>query len=763
MNRIGIAGLIASFAVLASAQAKEFTPSAAIRTLSRGQGDELQAAVESLRAMPDLLKTHGKALAALVSSAPSDPDVTLRVMGLVRERGEEGCRFVASLVTQGNSAWVKEVLTRYRALPTCAALKGAVAGILSWATGPASSADAALLVTQALALVGEDRYAGMPDCCRLVLAGPEALRRQAIRTVQAARPPWGDACLIRAYSAEVQAPRSPETVRRDLLGAVAASGGVDAVPTLVLALDKGADGDLACELLLGLGKAGRNGLVFAVRTGEGGSDGVYACLGKAGETAVSEALPLLDHGSARVRARAVDFLSRFRSREALLVLADRFLSGGRVDRATLLGLLVRYPVADVREIVDHALDDPDEKLRLDALEAIERLHCREFSKELLAMAEEDKSPALRRRTMEALWHLGDPAAVTLALRQAQYEMPAVATQAIRVLAFTGDQKAVDVLLPLLKSKEKTVAAAAATSLWMLTYQDPARETKPTFKAWPKRPAPPQGREVKWEGGRATVIGKKGPLVILLPGGPGMDLSWAWPYLKDLADEAVLAFPERVPAPDPATDDGVLSPDFVASAARAVGRPKAILVSHGLGGTDALWIASRLSELVTGVAVLAGPLPGRLQGFDDAIVLSLPEPFKSAATTIVETQALFDTDALNRSLGRVLAPAYAGPKSSAGDVLGVPTDVRRYGRASAVLSRPEVRFASTEVRGRVMFVLPMSRLPDQLRAGYVDAAVASPGTVAVEDLSDCGFLPQATCTSRVVKLLSRFAGQAGAVK
>ncbi len=727
-------------------------PEAAIRALATGQREDLQAAVDLLKATPDLLKRHGRALARLVDGAPDDSDLAARVLGLVHDRGEEGCHFIARLTDAKHPAWLDEVLRRYPLLPRCEALRKAVAGILAWTGDPESSATTARLVDQVVALVRQTRESLVPEeACRLVLAGPDGRRREAISMVLDAAPPWSERCLVRAYHDEA---RVDGRLRADLLRAVAALTGVDSIPTLIVALDRPPDHNLACDLIRSAGPAGLAGLMFAVRTSQTPSEGVSRCLIAIGPAAMDAVLPLLDHPSEDIRAFVVRYLEQHQNDAGLAALKQRYERGGSfIPRTVLLDLIGRYPVEAVGDILRDALRDDDQGIRLKALDILERRQDPADGAAVLASAEEDPSDEVRIRALEVAWHLGAPGLAELATRMVQYEKPSVAAQAAKVLGFVGGPGAPDVLRPLLKAREEEVAKAAETALWLLTFRDPSKGNEKA-RATPGAEVPKGGREVTVEGGRALVYGKKGPLVVVLPGGPGMDFTWVQPILSDLADDALVALLE--PASDARQEPvRLVRPAVFRALLTAMDRSRAVVVSQGLGGTAALWLSTLEPEAVAGVVAIVAPLPGAVDALDGAVLARLGEPFRSVAEDLVSRQAAFCPDVLNRDIARVMAPAMAGKADKPWNLLGVAWNVLAHDQTGAALSRPEVRYSPAEFPGPVLLILPASHLPDQVLQSYRSLQAQDPDRIGIEDLGDCGFLPVTECASKVRRLVEKF--------
>jgi len=570
----------------ATAASKVKRPEVALKLLWAGQGDELAEAMALLAAQKDLLKKHRAGLKVAADKGESDPEVLSRVLALLKDRGDEGCEFIASMVDEKHPGWTSRVVAEYRNLPSCPAMRERVMDTLRWLPDPDRSPEGTRLARAVLAIVREDKEQGVQGRpCRYVLAGPEPLRREAVDTLLAARPEQASSCLVTAYS---QARQSPETTSADmrhyLLSAIARLGGPDATPTLIFALESSEDRDLACGLLKDAGEAAVAGMVFSIRSSDGRAQGVVECLVKIGALALAPVLALADHPSQNVREAVQWFLKNYRSEDARKALQGLYQSGkGRLKKGEVFDLLALYPLEEVRDVIEAGLSDPDPDMRVRAIGAIEAAHSLSFSQRLLDVAEGDASPGVRRRALDALWRLGDVAAVPLALRQVQYEVPEVVVGAARLLGYLGDAKAVGVLLTALNSKSEEVVAAAKDALWVLSYEKPKEKLK--YRAAPRPEKLSAGREVMVPGGRAIVLGKgSGTLAIVLPGGPGMDFSWARPALDEVAD--TVAFLSPAPAADGEEPPPVVKADAVTGLIEALKQKRAVLISDGVGGTVA---------------------------------------------------------------------------------------------------------------------------------------------------------------------------------
>lgn len=720
--------------------------------LVSGQGEAYEAARTHLSGVADLLKRHGPGLAAVVRQHGGDPDVLGRVFDLAAGRGEEGCGFIAGLMGAQAPAWTDLVLVRIDRVAPCAGLDAALAAMLEWSADPATSPADEARVVRVLDLVRARAIgAAAEPACRFVLAGPDGLRERALDTVASLGNDAGRACLVRAYGAESALGATP--LRARLVDAIAAMGGLDAIPTLILALERPEDREAACRHLLAAGDRALGSMLFAARTADTPSPGLRACFLQTGTLGTGLVLQLVDHPAAGVREFAYGQMQAHPTEAAIALLKDRFAKpAGRLSRTTALEILASYPPEVGGGALEDALGDADEGIRMLALRLVESHRALHVAPTVLRLAEEDPLAPVRMRALQALWRLGHAEAVPLAIRMAQYEESPVAAQAVRLLGWLGGGKAFDLLLKLAKSRDGEVSAAAAEALWIQSYANPAKG-KVKRQAAPKPDRPGKTRQVACGRVVAEVAGKKGPLVLVLPGGPAMDHSWARPYLDDVAGDAVLAY-VRPAAEDDAT--GLVEPADWACLLQELGRDRATLVSSGLGGTAALWAASRDPGRVAGVVALAAPLPGATGAWDPFGIGRLAEPFQGLARGLLAERDRFHPAAFNAYLARVAAPAQADDAREPVAVLNVAFDLDRVDRAAAALAGTDVAFRPTEAGGPALLMLPLDALDKDAIDAYRALETDHPDRVAVMDLSGCGLQPQVGCDRKVVKAIVKFA-------
>jgi len=243
----------------------------------------------------------------------------------------------------------------------------------------------------------------------------------------------------------------------------------------------------------------------------------------------------------------------------------------------------------------------------------------------------------------------------------------------------------------------------------------------------------------------------------------MDLTWAWPTLQDLADDAVVAFVSPIVAEGDTTSSGLVQPAQIECVRQVLGGGRVILVSHGLGGTWALSLAAALPDAVAGVAAVMAPLPGRLEDIEETLREALKDPFRALAKAVLEARARFVPAALNRALSRLFASTMAG-KAEPASALGLGWDVAREERAIALLDRPEIRFVPAESHALFLLVVPTG-LSQAATDAYVALATSAPDRFAVQSWEGCGFLPEVGCTSKAIKAFGAFirAASAGATR
>jgi pimeloyl-ACP methyl ester carboxylesterase len=738
--------------VLSPAQGRPPTTAQALAALVSAQGEEFEAARSQLAATESLLSRHGRDLAGILGQHAADPDVLTRVFELTADRGAEGCAFIAGQMGASAPAWTDLVLRGMDRITPCAELDLALVKVLEWTPDPAADPAAEVRVLQVMDLLDAREVPGVAEAaCRFVHAGTLGLRERALQLVLGTGDDAGRTCLVQAYQAEAERGATPFRAR--LLDAIASMGGVDAIPTLIVALERPEDRDAACRHLLAAGERALSLMILAARTAEVPAPGLQACFRETGAAGADMVLPLLDHPQRGVRAFALEHLRRFYSPLSLQELLARFQRpAGRVSRAEALEILAGYPVEVGGDAVEAGLGDADEGIRMLALRLVERHHARHFVPTILRVAEEDPVPEIRVRALAVLTALGADEAVPLAIRMLQYEEPPVAAEAARLLGWLGNAKAFDLLVKWnKKTREAEVREAVQEALWVQSYADPSKR-KVKRKVAPKRDRLEKSREVACGGLRAEVVGKKGPLVIVLPGGLAMDHSWSRPYLDRVGKDAVVAFVQ----PEDGDAAGLIDPTTWGCLFEALGRERATVVSAGLGGTAALWLASRDPSRVAGVVALGAPLPGTTANWDVLGVERLGAPFQELVRQLLANRDRYHPEALGRYLARAAAPAQAEDRREPQEVLRVAVDLDRIDRAAQVLSGPDVALRPTEAGGPVLFLLAADTLDSEGGDAYRALQDAHPGRISVRDIRGCGMQFQVACGRKVVKTIVKFA-------
>jgi len=733
--------LIFSLSSINAHAQQRLTVSKAIAQIATGQGEDWEAAETLLLSTNDLLPRNANALAGVLKANISDPDVLARVFELVASKDEEGCKFAAK---QMNSLpWADLVLARLGELKGCAELDKAISGMLSWIPGSEEGPIAENRVLKILDLVSQREDI---DCtegiCRFVGQGVDAVRVKAIETLVKAKTPEASTCLTHAYSKETALDNSQFRTR--LLDAIAAIAGLDWVPTMLSALDRPLDYDVACGHLLDGGAI--NAMIFAVRTTDAPSAGIQKCFAKSGATGANLALSLIDHPSAAVRDFAANQIVAFPTQESADVMRGRFEKPhGKFGRSDALIVMAQFPPEMGGDIVEAALGDSDLGIRVVALRMIQKLHLRNFIAPILRVAEEDPEPEIRQTALQTLLRLGAVDAVPLASRMVQYEEPAVAAKAALLLGWLGDSKAFDILLKKRNDKNDEVAWAVNSALWLQSYTDPAKK-KLKRKVLPKVDKLAKSTDVSCGEVTAQVLGKKGPLVMVLPGGPAMDHSWSRPYLDSLRKNALVAFVDTKDLPRPQDLDCLFT---------ELGREKATLVSNGLGGTNALWIAAKNPGRFNAVVAISSPLPDNLESFVSWGINQMPQELADLASELLKERDLYHPDILNTYLSRVMAPVMAGSLGDAPATLPIVVNIAAIDKTAQELENAS--FDPAKMAGAVTFMLPVDEFAQA--ETYKALAAANPEKVAIHDVSGCGFQPQVNCSKKVVKAIVKVAEDA----
>jgi pimeloyl-ACP methyl ester carboxylesterase/HEAT repeat protein len=725
----------------------------ALSLLEKGSADEVASAKDFLVAKSDLLVRYEKNISLLIEKTNTNSDLAPRILQVLSSKGDAGCKLIARFVTSRHRVWTSEVVSHYEMVPECELLKTAVGGILGWLKGPPLDSLDTALFNQVLQVLGQKKISRIPNVCRFLLGGSDETRNAMLKTIAEVTPEWSEPCLVQAYSDEAKKGNGSAALRHELLKTLFAVGSEDANPTLILALGHKEDFPVACELLGKQKGTGIFALVFALRTQEAKEEGTKRCLDQMGKHATSALLPLLAHPSEKVRGFVIGFIANFPSDEAFAEIAKRLdKREWRIGGSMLFDLLPAYPIDKVEPFLRSALAESEEDVRLGALSAIERMRAKKMEDVVLKLAEMDKSEDVRARAVEVAFHIGAKGLKELLTRQVQYESPKVAVASAFAIAFVGDSEALKALRSTLSKKAlaPNVSEAFERAIWLLTYEDPS-SPKSTNKGFPEKKEIKGGKEVRFEGGKANIFGKqKKPLLVVLPGGPGMDFVWLQDALSELASKYLVALlePESSPIVEAQSFEALLS---------SLSRDKAVLLSLGLGGTNALALACDVPAKVAGVVAISAPLPSAIERFDDAIVANLNEPFATFARKVVETEHLFASDVLDMSLTRVLAPAMTKGAKEPWRALQVLWNVERYNTAVALLSRPQVHFSTADFSGRVAFILPRDALTDELWQGFEKLVREQPSRIKIFDVSGCGFLPMQSCEKAGVKTLKKALG------
>lgn len=749
MTRYIVFALVVASAGLSWAKEPK-TVQQALLLLEKGSTDEIASAKTFLIGVSDLLPRYERNISPLIEKTDTNQDLAARILQVLSSKGGAGCKLIARFVTSRHRVWTSEVVAHYEMVPECEPLKTAVGGILGWIKGPPLGSEDTAFFNQVLQIVRQNKISQIPNACRFLLGGSDDARKAMLQTIAEVAPEWAQPCLVQAYSDEIKKGGVNAVLRHEVLKTLFTVAGGDANPTLVLALGQKEDFSVACELLSNQKSAGISALVFALRTQEAKEEGTKRCLNQVGKEATSALLPLLAHPSEKVREFVIGFVANFPSVEAFAEIAKRLdKREWRIGGVMLFDLLPAYPIDKVEPFLRSALAENEEDVRLSALSAIEKIRAKKLEELVLKVAERDKSEDVRARAVEVGFHLGAKGLKELLTRQVQYESPKVALASAFAIAFVGDSEALRALRSTLAKKELTpdVLGAYERAIWLLTYSSP-NVPNSTFKGFPERKVVKGGKEVRFGGGKATIFGKeKKPLLVVLPGGPGMDFAWLVDALPELASGYLVALlePESSPVVEAQVFEALLS---------SLSRDKAVLLSLGLGGTNALALACEVPQKVAGLVAVSAPLPSAVQPFDDAIVLNLDEHFATFAKKVFDTQHLFVPEVLDMSLTRVLAPAMAKGAKEPWSALEVLWNTERYNTAAALLSRPQVRFSTADFAGKVAFILPKDALAGDVWQGFEKLVNEQPSRIKIFDVSGCGFLPIQSCKKAGIKAVKK---------
>lgn len=733
------------------------TVESAVESLAVGLGSEYDEAQAFLQSAGDGLAARKAPVAAVLKKYPRDADVARRMLDMLSGFGTDGCSFAASLVSGTLPAFVADVLERYPGALRCPQLDRAVASIAGWAPDPSQSREAELFVLDVISAFKQSmNRPGAMAACAWLNAGPASVRIAAADLIAAVKPAKGLDCLSLAFDSEKNGDN--RQLAGEYLEAIARFGGEAAFPHLLNAFNNVNHFEKACAAVVRAGDAGMKTLVRAVRSTSGRDPLLRECFSRHAAVSRPYVLALLGDRSRDMRRFALDFFTVNHFPDAL----ERFKAGFRISdssvvpdipREDLFEAMASYPVEEISDMVELALADNDDRIRDRALELIQKRKSLAFAPALRTVAEFDPNRVSRIHALKIITMLMDTGAEPLIRKIAEYEETTVATEAARVLGFIGSQESIDVLRKLArthKGTERGLVALQALAFLGIT-RDP-------MNAMFVGKVEPKSRKV--DGAvtcgrfQAARTGSRGPLLIALPGGPGMNSAWTGSWIDEIARKATVARVEPVNRDNPT--DALLSAQELDCLVESMGHDKAILVGEGLGGTSAMWLAFQAPARVAGLVTISAPLPGSVSVMEQVMLRNLPQPFDAIARDLIERSAEFRPAAINYYLLKALSPVMAGGIGKATRAMHIGYDSERLVTARSELSRSEVRFSAMEVDRPALWILPAEMMLSEEFDPYRALAAERPDKYRVFSIDrDCGTSPGISCPGVLVKQIRRF--------
>ncbi len=731
----------------------------AIESLALGMGDEYDIALEYLRSRKDVFTAGAGDITRVVGQYPADVDVARRLLDFVAVSGEPACELAANLVTSKHPAWVSGVLQRYPDAIRCAGMDRAVGAIPSWAVAPAVSREAELFLVDVFSVAaraGNARAAS--GACPFLYDGPANVRMAAADVIAEVRPDDGMVCLVKAFDREKG--RQDATMASYFLDAIGRFGGDAAWPNIVAALDAPGQFERACGLIGSSGDDGFAVLIRVVRSMAGKAPSVLNCLSMTPDRSEPYMLPLLKDKSRDIRYFALDYFARNHSGAALAVLKAGFIDNNPTNalgmpRADILRGMSSYPVEQIEDMVELALTDNDDSIRDTAMTIIRARKSLNFADAIRLVAETDPNRVSRAQALGILWYLGDFEAEQLLMRMAQYEESGIAAEAARVLGYIGSGQSIPVLKKLAMSQrgeERGRVALESLAFLGLT-------TSPMSAIFA---GASESRPMKFDSAiscgefRAAIVGGSGPVVMAMPGGPGMDSLWARPWMDALSRKATVVYVE--PTRTTGDERVVLTPQDFECFAAAFPDRKIVLASDGLGGTAAQWLAFQIPNRIAGLVTISAPLPGDLDRMAAPMSGALPAPFADMAGDLADKAEFFRPDAYDYYTLKALSPALTGDVGKARAAMRLRYNSRRLAAARGELSRGEVRFMAMEVNRPVMWILPTGLMTAEDLAVYRAVVGERPDMFGIAGTdAECGMMPQITCDKQVLKYFRAFLG------
>ena len=672
-----------------------------------------------------------------------NPSCTLdkpKIIRTLNNLEKKGCRVLVDIASR-RMDWMNIIIDRYSGLHPCPELKDAVYAVLGRSdTTPEVAKKIIQLIT-----IRKDPTASK-YLIQWVNKGPLNVKIAAIEAIKAADIKKLYQPLVDLYQKLSQQKDSPVKLRHAILKTLFKLDMDSTLPLLIAVTTKGTDQDLACKLMARVPKASTTRIALAMKmiSDPQQLNNLGSCMMKIGPAATDAVLSLFDVNKPLVRTFVVDFLSRWKTKDAKEFLSGRYASASARDRADIARILAHYGDKDkkVYDIIVASLRDIAPQVRLSALKAVADTNYTKVCPYIVDLAENDRKSEVKKAAIHTAWCIGCYKIQAALQRLIQYDVPMVRIEALKALSLMKESGKLSPLYDLLDAGNSDVAQAAFNALYVLTYKNPKKHKVSSLdnhKIWQ-----PQGKKIVLSGAVAYVKHNEDTLLIVVGGPLDGSAKWFIPAIDEFDDYTVAqVYPDASTTPTEA----------IVSLLDKVKHKKAYIIGAGIWAIDAVRIQMSLSYKIKGAILINPPEPSNnaVDSIENIATKKLAKPIKKAMDRIVKYSNCLNHKVLSRYYTRVIAPAITPKDHDPHKLWGLTADPVKYMDAKTTLLKQVDKGSLKALKGLVVFsgdYIP--RAQKDFYKGLHNVKVKS-----MDD--DCGYIITPWCSDDLEDVVSDYTG------
>jgi pimeloyl-ACP methyl ester carboxylesterase/HEAT repeat protein len=396
-------------------------------------------------------------------------------------------------------------------------------------------------------------------------------------------------------------------------------------PVLIQAIYIKDQQQASIDALVAIGQPAVPALLMLLKHGDvARAPAAMEALMKLGPAAAPEVVSLLGARHEKLRELALRFLSFYRDPQVLPALVKFYEGGNTEAKIGALRVAALYQDPTARELLVKALLTGDERLKLEAVDAMVNSGAKELVPHLLKAAEEESEIMVRVRAVEALFKLGERSAVPSFLQMLQYDRWEIRLAVLQAMAWMGGTEHIPMVAAQLSHRRPDVVTAATKALRAMSYS----ETDRSVEDWQelaasigrRKPLPPSMlKELTLPTGKETVViagdadGDR-KLLLLVPGDP-LRAGWLQTFIGPLAGKSqivVMGFDgcdqAKSGASQPLASCLGRAAARIAAVRENLGLKQVYLVGHSTAAYAAIWYASESTAGVRGLVIMDAPWP-----------------------------------------------------------------------------------------------------------------------------------------------------------